>query len=63
MVVETYDPHCETLAEEFLSEEPATTAELPLHRARVRHLSLAIQQAIEEWFADNPYPQPAGEEV
>ncbi len=53
----TYDPHVETLAEQFLSEEPFDTASLTLHRARVIHLSLVIQQAIEDWLVENPYPR------
>jgi len=50
----TYDPHCQDLAEVFLSEEPFTTATLPAHTARVVALSLEIQQAVENWLEEFP---------
>lgn len=49
-----YDPHCQDLAEVFLSEEPFTTATLPVHTARVVALSLEIQQAVENWLEEFP---------
>ena len=49
-----YDPHCQDLAEVFLAEEPVNTQTLGQHTARVRALSLQIQQAIENWLEEFP---------
>ena len=47
-----YDPECQTLAEHFLQDEPSTLATAPRYEQRVRSLAEAIQDAVEEWFAD-----------
>ena len=61
-MVTTYDPACETLAEHFLGEELAGTVTMDAierHARRLRSLSLAIQQAVEDWCEDNPLrPEP-----
>jgi hypothetical protein len=49
-----YDPHCQDLAEVFLAEEPCTTKDLSAHTARVRALSLEIQQAVQNWIDEYP---------
>lgn len=56
----TYDPHCQDLAEVFLSEEPFTTDTLPQHTARVAALSLEIQQAVENWIEQFPLDEENG---
>jgi hypothetical protein len=57
-IVKSYDPECESLAEHFLRHEPNTRDTYVMFEARVKSLALAIQQAVEDWCADNP-AQPA----
>lgn len=48
-MVKTYDPACFDLAQHFLADEPCRND--PKLYERHRHtLSLAIQQAVEDWF-------------
>lgn len=56
-IVTTCDPYCVSLAKHFLREEPLTPEKhVAIHRLRVTGLSLAIQQAVEDWLEEHPYP-------
>jgi hypothetical protein len=57
VVVRTFDPACQDLAEHFLLDEPNNKDSADIHAQRVRSLSVAIQQAIEDWHEDHPYPK------
>jgi hypothetical protein len=50
-MAKTYDPACAVLAKHFLQDRPLATPE------EIASLARSIQQAIEEWFADNPLPE------
>jgi hypothetical protein len=57
MVVSTWDPKCEALAEHFLQDEgPILGSNEPSDRGeqRIKSLARAIQQAIEDWLDDHP---------
>jgi hypothetical protein len=56
MTVKTYDPACYELAEHFLEPSDFPAA---VYRARCHSLALAIQQAVEDWFEDEPRAQNA----
>lgn len=43
----SYDPCSDDLARHFLQDEPSDAD-------RVHRLAIAIQQAVEDWFAENP---------
>lgn len=47
------DPACQDLAEHVLRHEPYIDATTTLHEQRVRNLAQHIQEAINEWIADN----------
>lgn len=53
-MITTYDPEAARLAEYFLAEDDPL---VPVTPDRVHGLALAIQTAIEEWFADHPAGQ------
>lgn len=48
--------HCRDLAEYVLAEQNGHTGDMPVHRVRVIHLTLVIQQAVEDWCVENPDP-------
>jgi hypothetical protein len=52
-----YDPNCHDLAEHFLDDETAGGFHdwdvVQAHRARVKELAQAIQDAIEAWLEDH----------
>ena len=53
-----YDPRCQDLAEEFLSDEPFIRATFVIHEQRVKQLAQVIQDAIEGWLDTHPHPTP-----
>jgi hypothetical protein len=62
MAVKTYDPACADLAEHFLQDDPQLWGP-----ARVKALALKIQQAVEDFIADERRnyepPDPPGFEA
>jgi hypothetical protein len=54
MIIHTWDPKGEELAEPFLADEPYPTQTTATDEARVKSLARAIQQAIEDWLDDRP---------
>jgi hypothetical protein len=48
-MTKTYDPACETLAEHFLQDNDNSPS-------RREELSLAIQEAVEDWLFANALP-------